>query len=624
MYSLRRIVLLLSFVFSGLAIVSEVNGQDTQGQNGKIGEPTSGLKNTVIVMGMIHRNHRKPGPYDLDHLKELIQRIKPDYVLTEIPPDRLAAATQQFQETGSITESRVRAFPEYTDALFPLTKNMSFQIVPCAAWNEAMNNSRRATLKALRESHAGQYAEMEAAQTQASENIAALGERNDPVTIHTQQYDDFVKAGMEPYDRYFNDLIGDGGWSNINAGHYGLIEKALNEHRGEGKRFLITFGSWHKYYIKEQLFKREDVNLIPMSEFLQGTVAPSDWTRFRLNVSGNNAYGSTEIQTPVADWKYATGDVIESSAAVVDGVVYVGGHAKRLHAIDQVTGKLKWEFDVGGWVRATPSVAEGVVYFGADDNKFYALDAKTGDKKWEFELGEGGEQSSPTIADGVVYFGAFDNYVYALNAKTGEQVWKFDAEASMLSSPAVTADSLFIGTYAGKLFSIDRKTGKANWAFKENDKPIFSSPVVNSKMVTFGSYDQHVYGLDVTDGSVIWRHKTDGEIFSSPVMAGGSIFIGSNDNHLYALDAGDGRVRWKANLNGAVFSSPAVTDHSIYVGSSDGHLYAVNRADGTERWRYLVKKDANVWASPVAIQGSLYFGSHAGDVIALKGEPAGE
>jgi hypothetical protein len=396
MNSYRYSVLCLFGILSVFAITFLVHGQSLF------------EKNEVIVMGMIHGNHRDPGPYDLDHLKDLIREINPDYVLTEIPPDRLAAATKQFQETGSITESRVSVFPEYTDALFPLTKEMSFEIVPCAAWTEAMNNSRRATLKTLRETHSTQTAEMEAAQSLASENISALGDRNDPVTIHTQQYDKFVKAGMEPYDRHFNELIGDGGWSNINAGHFGLIEKALNEHQGEGKRFLITFGSWHKYYIKEQLLKREDINLIPMSEFLQDPIRPTGpktWPRFRLSGSGNSAYGSTEIQTPVVTWKYATGDVIESSAIAVDGVVYVGGHSSRLHAIDQKTGKLKWKFDVGGWVRATPSVENGVVYFGADDNKFYALDAKTGDKKWEFALGEGGEQSSPTIADGGVYFG---------------------------------------------------------------------------------------------------------------------------------------------------------------------------------------------------------------------------
>jgi len=575
-------------------------------------------KNTVIVMGMIHGDHRKPGPYDLANLKELIRKVKPDYVLTEIPPDRLDAAAKQFRETGSISEPRVRVFPEYTDALFPLTKEMSFEIVPCAAWTESMNNNRRATLNELRNTHADQYAEMQSAQTLAAYNINSAGGKYDPVTIHTQQYDEFVKAGMEPYDRHFNDLIGEGGWTNINRGHYALIEKALDKHQGEGKRFLITFGAWHKYYIKEQLAKRKDVELIPMSNFLKDTIAPTGWPRFRLNGNGNNSYGSTEILNPAVEWKYPTGDVIESSVSVANGVVYVGGHAKRLHAIDQKTGKLKWKFDVGGWVRATPSVVDGVVYFGADDNKFYALDARTGDKKWEFALGEGGEQSSPTIVDGVVFFGAFDNHVYALNSKTGKQIWKFDAGASMLSSPAVTERDVFIGTYAGKLFSIDRKTGKENWVFHQNDKPIFSSPIANGELVTFGSYDQHVYGLNIVDGSVIWKHKTDGEIFSSPVMIGDSVFIGSNDNHLYALNASDGSLLWKAHLNGAVFSSPAVTDHSIYVGSSDGYLYCVDRAKGSVRWRFVVEKGVKVWTSPVAIQGKLYFGSHAGDVIALQ------
>lgn len=582
---------------------------------------SSDTQNTVIVMGMIHGSHRQPGPYDIDHLKELIRKINPDYVLTEIPPDRLDEAAKQFRETGRITESRVKVFPEYTDALFPLTTEMQFEIVPCAAWTKSMNDSRRATLQKLRTTHAEQYAEMETAQARASENITAIGPRNDPVTIHTQQYDDFVKTGMGPYDRYFNDLIGEGGWTNINAGHYGLIEKALDQHTGKGKRFLITFGSWHKYYIKEQLLKRADIQLVPMSEYLSDAESPTSWPRFRLNGSGNNAYGHTEIQTPVVQWKYTTGDIIESSPAVVDGVVYVGGHANRMHAINQETGELLWKFDVGGWVRATPSIVDGVVYLGADDNKFYALDAKTGAKKWEFDLGEGGEQSSPAIADGVVYFGAFDNHVYALDAKTGDQIWKFDAGASMLSSPALDASSLYIGTYAGKLFSINRKTGEENWVFKENDKPIFSSPVVNRELVTFGSYDQHVYGLNVTDGSVRWKTKTNGEIFSSPTMVGETIYIGSNDKHLYALDATEGAQIWKADLNGAVFSSPAATDQTIYVGSSDGHLYAINRQDGSRRWRHLVGNEIRVWTSPIAIQGKIYFGSHGGDVIALMDKP---
>ncbi len=597
-----------------LALTSDVSAA-TQDESS---DQAGAKKNTVIVMGMIHRKHRDKGPFDIAHLKELIKRIKPDYVLTEIPPDRLDEAAKQFRETGEITESRVRVFPEYTDALFPLTKEMEFKIIPCAAWTKEMNDSRRATLQKLQQTHVAESAEMAQAQSRAGRLIAATGNPNDPVSIHTDIYDQYVKQGMLPYDKHFNDLIGDGGWTNINFGHYGLIEKALDKHTGEGKRFLITFGSWHKYFIKEQLAKREDIEVTPMSKFLDQDGSPSDWTTFRLNTSGNNAYGVTEIQSPDVHWRYDTGDVIESSAVVAGGIVYVGGHAKNLHALDQASGELKWKYETAGWVRATPSVADGIVYFGSDDNRFYALDAATGKKVWDFALGEGGQQSSAVIDNGIVYFGAFDNFVYALNAKTGKQIWKFDAGASMLSSPTLNNGNLFIGTYQGKLFALDIKTGEKKWEFSENARPIFSSPVVSDDIVVCTSYDKHIYGLNVADGSIKWKYETNGEIFSSPAVASGQVYFGSNDRNLYALNFQTGELVWKRDLAGAVFSSPAISDRSLYVGSSDGHLYSVDRQSGEVQWRFMVGKDIRVWTSPVALNGKLYFGSHAGELIVLK------
>lgn len=575
-------------------------------------------KNEVVVMGMIHSKHLQKGPYDIEHLKKLIQQIKPDYVLTEIPPERLAAAAQQFKETGKISESRVKVFPEYTDALFPLTKSMDFKIIACAGWTRPMADSRRATMAKLQKTHKEQFAEVTAAQQKAGFQIARMGDPNDPVLIHTDQYDAFVETGMEPYNRYFNDLIGDGGWENINAAHYGHIADALDAHRGEGKRFLITFGSWHKNYIRKQLRKRDDVALIPMSKYLKTSYpSPSQWNQFRGDANRTGSYGPTEIKAPKVAWEYDTGKVIESSAAVVGDTVYIGGHANRLHAIDRGTGKLKWKFDVGGLVRASPSVAGGMVYFGADDNKFYALDAATGEKKWDFELGGDGEQSSPTILDGVVYFGGFDKFIYALDAVNGKLKWKRDAGAAMLSSPFVSAKQVFIGTNDGKVLGLNRETGEVNWKFSESEQPVFSSPVAYEGLVYFTSYDNHVYAVNSTDGEVKWKYKTGGQIFSSPTIKDGIIFVGSNDKNLYAFDAQSGQVKWKTDLGGAVFSSPAVTTGSIYVGSSDGNMYALNR-DGSIRWKHSVGKDVNVWTSPTASQGRLYFGSHAGKVVVLE------
>ena len=66
----------------------------------------------------------------------------------------------------------------------------------------------------------------------------------------------------------------------------------------------------------------------------------TDWPRFRMNENGNGAAGNTEIQKPVAVWKYNTGEVIESSPAVVDG-----GGISRENNFDAVSARRGIEDD---------------------------------------------------------------------------------------------------------------------------------------------------------------------------------------------------------------------------------------------------------------------------------------
>ena len=57
--------------------------------------------------------------------------------------------------------------------------------------------------------------------------------------------------------------------------------------------------------------------------------------------------GLTEAKLPdtlKVAWTYEAGDAIESSAAIADGVVYVGSQPGFLHAINLADGKLKWKY----------------------------------------------------------------------------------------------------------------------------------------------------------------------------------------------------------------------------------------------------------------------------------------
>ena len=56
-------------------------------------------------------------------------------------------------------------------------------------------------------------------------------------------------------------------------------------------------------------------------------------------------------------------------------------------------------------------------------------------------------------------------------------------------------------------------------------------------MVYFGSEFEHLYAVDIKSGEEKWRFKTGSEgVSSSPKVSEEVVFIGSYDNHLYAIN----------------------------------------------------------------------------------------
>ena len=228
----------------------------------EVSEPTA-----VGVMGMIHGRHRTSERWGLDEIRDAIRRFEPDVVLTEIPPNRWDLAAAQWKADGAIAESRVARFPEYVDALFPLWDEMGFEIEPCAAWNREMSDLRSARIGAFnldptKTEEAAAYSEARAAL--ADDQLP--GPDDDPALIHSEVYDEYTRRTFEPYDRFQNDYIGPGGWTNINRAHMDLIDAALDRHAG--KRVLITFGAGHKYWFLDSLAEREDVRLMDVTPYL--------------------------------------------------------------------------------------------------------------------------------------------------------------------------------------------------------------------------------------------------------------------------------------------------------------------------------------------------------------------
>lgn len=228
-------------------------------------------KNEVLVLGTIHGGHLTDSLYNISYLNKLVREIQPDYILAEIPPDRMEDAMKGFKKDDSISEPRVMRFPEYVDVIFPLTKELDFEIIPTAGWTKPMADERSAKLRAISKdpSRAADWKEYIEANKHSDSVYKVTGKVNDPYFIHTNTYDSIQDIALQTYNRLFNVELGLGGWENINIAHYWNIEKAIEKHRYKGKRFLIVYGAGHKGWFLRELRKRNDIILLEMEPFLK-------------------------------------------------------------------------------------------------------------------------------------------------------------------------------------------------------------------------------------------------------------------------------------------------------------------------------------------------------------------
>ncbi len=233
-------------------------------------DPSTKAKNEVLVLGTIHSGHLTDSVYNIDYLEELLVEINPDFILAEIPPDRMKEAMDGFLRDDTISEPRVMRFPEYVDVVFPMMKDMNYEIIPTAGWTQPMASERSKKLRAISidTTRQAEWASYKAAQARSDSMYKSTGKVNDPYFIHTQEYDDITDIYLQEYNRLFNVELGLGGWENINIAHYWNIEKALEKHRYKGKRMLIIYGAGHKGWFLRQLRKRDDIELLDMKPFL--------------------------------------------------------------------------------------------------------------------------------------------------------------------------------------------------------------------------------------------------------------------------------------------------------------------------------------------------------------------
>jgi outer membrane protein assembly factor BamB len=302
-----------------------------------------------------------------------------------------------------------------------------------------------------------------------------------------------------------------------------------------------------------------------------------------------------------------------SSAAVVNGVAYVGSDLGNLYAVDAKTGTSLWIGTTDRATTASPTVSGGVVYISAADNTLYAFDAagntncsgspKTCAPLW---TGSEGTDGAPLVANGFVYIAGKDRNLYAFDAggntscsgtpKTCTPLWRSSTTGYSGGSPALANGIVHVATDGipvATIYAFDANGTTGCSGMPKTCAPLWStaalgsgSAVTNPLVVNGvlygpdGDGDLRAYdanGNTNCSGSPktcdpIWTAVTGSDPSLSGLnasVANGTVFVDSFDGTMYTFDPNTGTPLWTAPTgpNNFIYSAPAIANGVVYVHS---------------------------------------------------------
>ncbi|HLW63668.1 MAG TPA: PQQ-binding-like beta-propeller repeat protein [Gemmataceae bacterium] len=348
------------------------------------------------------------------------------------------------------------------------------------------------------------------------------------------------------------------------------------------------------------------------------TQGPADWPFFRGNALQDGQ--SPEVLPDHLEvlWKVTTGKQgIEGTAAIVDGVVYLGSFDKNIYAFDLKTGDVKWKFPAGPF-KGSAAVRNGKVYIGDEDGKFFCIQAENGRKLWQFDtdsqfsagasfageriligcedenlycLDDSGKKlwqfnvpggpvlASPAVVQGQTFLAGCDSKLHMIDVKTGQESAAVDIEGQTGCTPAVRGEVLYLGTQSNQVLAIDTKKKEVAWTFEppSRQQPFNASAAVTDKFVIIGNQNKRLYALDRHTGKQAWIFVTEGQVDSSAVISGQRVYVGSMDGNLYVIDLNKGTEIQKIDLGSPIVASPAVSNSRLVIGTTNGAVYCLGK-----------------------------------------------
>jgi outer membrane protein assembly factor BamB len=388
----------------------------------------------------------------------------------------------------------------------------------------------------------------------------------------------------------------------------------------------------------------------PPTEFRKGHPTPRKAPKATKTPTG--------FQVQFASRATITTPTVYDRAVIVSG----GFKSKELYAFDTKTGESLWALDLHDDGPSSPACDRGTCVISTESCTIFALDAATGKHLWSYWLGDP-LTSSPTIAGDRVFASypaahtadkkkprppGASHALAAFELKTGKILWQVWLDGDVMSAPVAVNDFVYVTTFNGTLIKLEQATGKVRYAMRAKAT---SAPVVqfDSKGVEQMYYTRRGEAAEEAQAGaqemIIRADKNDPETkYKAAKRKADYVDKGVQGKSAHAAEAQSqdaangfsGGAPASANAKVA-FDMVGVTSVSSMqnfqgsrivklkdrsVNTMGDEVLATDSETGATLWTHklsgdLKKEGGFLGTAPLAVNGSILFGTLAGQVVRL-------
>jgi len=383
-------------------------------------------------------------------------------------------------------------------------------------------------------------------------------------------------------------------------------------------------------------FRGSNLNGIALNEII-----PLNWNDSNIKwktLIHDNGYSSPVIYNDQIWLTTAKPDGKELYAVCIDFKTGEIIYDIKVFTPDEVEGK----HSLNTYASPTPCVENGFVYVHYGSQGTACINTTNGSIAWkrtDFKCKHvQGPASSPIIYKNllILHFEGVDvRYIIALDKSNGKLIWRSDRPLEPYKTMTeigkkayitpiiinVKGRDMLISNGSAVCIAYDPNNGKEIWRVVDGAESTIAMPITENGVVFWyagfmvdGNGTKYTQLLavnpdgngDITGTNVLWKKRDElsRNQCLTPVIKDGLIYTVNTRNILMCIDASTGAVVWSTHVTSNYDASPIYVNGNIWFFSVKGEVLVIKAA---RKYEVVAQNqtDSGIWATPAILRNSI-------------------